>query len=211
MHVSSAIALTPSRGVDANLEKAREREREPPASTEPPTPERNRSQRAGDHQRGRHDRHMKRLRSVPPHCASTRMQKAADRQERPRTRRLSLQMGPQHSQSHQTSKAKAAVRITRVIIVGRSPEREGPNVPKMGQCYIFGICWALYSTWWRLMDQNVPVTIVMPVKMKRACERRAAAERRPLSAYLRNVIEDAVSDHGREHAGKEANHGPAVA
>jgi hypothetical protein len=42
------------------------------------------------------------------------------------------------------------------------------------------------------MDRNVSVTVVLPVKMKRVCERRAAAERRPLSAYLRNVIEDAV-------------------
>jgi hypothetical protein len=42
------------------------------------------------------------------------------------------------------------------------------------------------------MDQMTPMTVVVPARIKEACERRAAAERRPLSAYLRNIIQDAV-------------------
>jgi hypothetical protein len=51
-----------------------------------------------------------------------------------------------------------------------------------------------------MKEQNVlmtPMTVVVPASIKATCERRARAERRPLSSYLRNIIQDAVCDHGQ--------------
>lgn len=47
------------------------------------------------------------------------------------------------------------------------------------------------------MDQEsetVQTNVLLPAGVRKACERRAAAERRSLSGYLRNVIADSVGD-----------------
>jgi hypothetical protein len=45
-------------------------------------------------------------------------------------------------------------------------------------------------------DENVQTVVLLPVGVRKACERRAAAERRSLSSFLRNVIADNVGDGG---------------
>jgi hypothetical protein len=42
------------------------------------------------------------------------------------------------------------------------------------------------------MDQHVSVTVLLTPEVRAAAARHAAHERRPLSAYLRNIIEDHV-------------------
>jgi hypothetical protein len=42
--------------------------------------------------------------------------------------------------------------------------------------------------------ESVQTVITLPIGVRKACERRAAAERRSLSGYLRNVIADSVGD-----------------
>jgi hypothetical protein len=48
--------------------------------------------------------------------------------------------------------------------------------------------------------ESVQTVVLLPVGVRKACERRAAAERRSLSSLLRNVI----SDHVGDDAGKPA-------
>jgi hypothetical protein len=43
---------------------------------------------------------------------------------------------------------------------------------------------------------TVQTNIGLPRDVREACERRAAAERRSLSGYLRNVIADSVASDG---------------
>jgi hypothetical protein len=42
----------------------------------------------------------------------------------------------------------------------------------------------------------VQTVVLLPAGVREACERRAAAERRSLSGYLRNVIADSVASDG---------------
>jgi hypothetical protein len=42
--------------------------------------------------------------------------------------------------------------------------------------------------------ESVQTVVMLPVGVRKACERRAAAERRSLSGFLRNVIADSVAD-----------------
>ena len=58
--------------------------------------------------------------------------------------------------------------------------------------------------------QHVPVTILLRAEVKEACETAAESERRALSAYLRNLIEDAVRPERRKSR-EGAGHGPAQA
>jgi hypothetical protein len=43
-------------------------------------------------------------------------------------------------------------------------------------------------------DENVQTVVLLPAGVRRVCEQRAAAERRSLSGFLRNVISDNVGD-----------------
>jgi hypothetical protein len=42
--------------------------------------------------------------------------------------------------------------------------------------------------------ENVQVTVILRPDIRKLCEERAAAERRPLSGWLRNLIEDSVGE-----------------
>jgi hypothetical protein len=41
-------------------------------------------------------------------------------------------------------------------------------------------------------DENIQTVVLLPAKVRRACEQRALDERRSLSSFLRNVIVDNV-------------------
>src|SRR5271156_4861626 len=55
--------------------------------------------------------------------------------------------------------------------------------------------------------ESVQTVVLLPVGVRKACERRAAAERRSLSGYLRNVIADSVGDEAGAPAVAAAGRG----
>lgn len=54
------------------------------------------------------------------------------------------------------------------------------------------------------MSDTVQITVIVPRDVHENLERAAKADRRPLSSYARNLLEDAVAD--RERRQERAEH-----